>query len=293
MRILDGKATATALRQALRVEVENRLARGLRPPHLAAILVGTDPASETYVASKVAQCQEVGFGSTLVRLPEGVSEAELLAEIERLNETPEVDGILVQLPLPGHIEEAKVLERVLPEKDVDGFHPENMGKLAKGLPCLQPATPAGVLLLLAHYGIQTAGLHAVVVGRSHNVGLPISLLLGQNHTPGNCTVTLCHSKTRDLRLFTSQADLVVVAAGKQHLLSKADFKTGAVVVDVGIHRVVSSAHARGFYLTGDVNPAGLADHLGGFTPVPGGVGPMTIAALLQNTLKACQLRTTV
>ena len=284
---MDGRLVSGSIREELRRKTAERTAKGLRAPHLAAILVGNNGASETYVASKVKSCEEIGYRSTLLRLAEDVTEKELLSKIEALNADPEVDGILVQLPLPRHISEQKVIETVAVGKDVDGFHPESVGRMVQGLPTFFPATPYGILLLLEHYGIETKGRHAVVIGRSNIVGRPVSILLSRNAQPGNCTVTLCHSHTRGLKEICLQADIVVAALGIPEFLKADMVKEGAVVVDVGITRVPDPAKKSGFSIKGDVDFNEVAPKCSHVTPVPGGVGPMTIAALLMNTWKAC------
>jgi methylenetetrahydrofolate dehydrogenase (NADP+)/methenyltetrahydrofolate cyclohydrolase len=287
MQTMDGKHVSGTIREELRLKTAERTAKGLRAPHLAAILVGNNGASETYVASKVKSCEEIGYRSTLLRLAEDVTEKELLSRIEAFNADPDVDGILVQLPLPRHISEQKVIETVAVGKDVDGFHPESVGRMVQGLPTFFPATPYGILLLLEHYGIETKGRHAVVIGRSNIVGRPISILLSRNAQPGNCTVTVCHSHTRGLKEICLKADIVVAALGIPEFLKADMVKEGAVVVDVGITRVPDPSKKSGFSIKGDVDFEGVAPKCSHITPVPGGVGPMTIAALLMNTWKAC------
>ena len=290
MQLLDGKKAAQALKEELKQKTDALLQAGKRAPHLAAILVGNDGASETYVASKVKTCTEIGFESTLVRIPGDVSEDTLLQEIDRLNQEEGVDGILVQLPLPKHISEQKVIHHIEPTKDVDGFHPISVGNMVSGLPSFIPATPYGILLLLAHYNIETKGKHAVVIGRSHIVGTPMSILLSRNTYPGNCTVTLCHSATRNLKELCLQADIIVAALGKPEFVTADMVKPGAVVVDVGITRVQDATKKSGFTLKGDVKFDEVAPLCSSITPVPGGVGPMTIAGLLMNTFNAYKLR---
>ena len=287
MQQMDGRRVSEAIRLDLKGKTAERRAKGLKTPHLAAILVGGNGASETYVASKVRSCEEVGFLSTLLRLPGDVPEGELLAHIETLNADDDVDGILVQLPLPKHISEQKVIERIAVAKDVDGFHPESVGRMVQGLPTFLPATPYGILLLLEHYGIETRGRHAVVIGRSNIVGRPMSILLSRNGYPGNCTVTVCHSHTVGLKDICLQADIVVAALGTPGFLKGDMVKEGAVVVDVGITRVPDETKKSGFAIKGDVDFGEVAPRCSHITPVPGGVGPMTIAALLMNTWKAC------
>jgi methylenetetrahydrofolate dehydrogenase (NADP+)/methenyltetrahydrofolate cyclohydrolase len=290
MTLLDGKKTSDNIQQEIAEEVIKIKYRGDKIPHLAAILVGSDGASETYVSSKVKACERIGFGSTLIRLPEAVSEAELLSRIDELNENPEIDGFIVQLPLPKHIEEQKVIERISPEKDVDGFHPVNIGRMVLGLPGFLPATPAGIMQLLERYKVETSGKQCVVIGRSHIVGSPVSILLARNSNPGNCTVTLCHSKTRNLKELCQQADIIIAALGKAEFLTADMVKEGAVVVDVGITRVKSAETKSGWKLLGDVKFDEVAPKCSFITPVPGGVGPMTIASLLINTMQAAKKR---
>lgn len=288
MEILDGKKTSTEVKEELAVAVAARKEKGLKTPHLAAILVGEDGASLTYVNAKVKACEKVGFDSSLVRLGTETSEEELLAEIEKLNANPAIDGFIVQLPLPKHIDEQRVINAVSPEKDVDGFHPENYGRVALDLEAFIPATPNGILELIKRYNIETSGKHAVVVGRSHIVGAPMSILLGRNGYPGNCTVTLTHSRTKNLEEITKTADILVVALGKPEFITGEMVKEGAVIIDVGITRVVDESKKSGFRLLGDVEFNSAAEKASYITPVPGGVGPMTIASLMQNTLLACQ-----
>ena len=282
--ILDGKKLSQTIREELKAEVATCMAAGHRPPHLVAILVGNNPASETYVANKVKACAHVGYKSTELRYPDSLEESFLLRKLAALNADPEVDGILVQLPLPAHISATKVIETISPEKDVDGFHPINIGRMAKNLPAPLPATPAGILEILRRYGIQTTGLHAVVVGNSNIVGSPVSILLARDNAPGHCTVTTCHIHTKDLAHHTLQADILVVATGVVGLIKPDMVKSGAVVIDVGINRI-ADASGKGFRLVGDVDFEGVAPLCSHITPVPGGVGPMTIASLLQNTMQ--------
>lgn len=284
--LLDGKKVSEEIMVELTNQVNSLVANGHRPPHLAAILVGNDGASETYVASKVKACERIGFVSTMIRLPEDVSESQLLNEIEAINNNDEIDGLIVQLPLPKHINEQKITESVLPEKDVDGFHPVNVGKLVLGLPTFVSATPKGIMELLKRYNIETSGKHCVVLGRSNIVGTPMANLLSRNGNPGNCTVTLCHSRTKNLAEFTKTADILVVALGKAEFVTADMVKDGVVVIDVGITRVPDSTKPRGYVLKGDVDFGGIKEKASYITPVPGGVGKMTIAALLQNTLLA-------
>lgn len=287
MQILDGKIVSQAVKDALKEKTAQLNAQGKKTPHLAAVLVGNNGASETYVASKVKSCEEVGFKSTLVRLDTAVDEAGLIAAIEQLNNDADVDGILVQLPLPKQINEEKVINLIHPDKDVDGFHPMSVGKMVQGLPTFIPATPYGILLMLEHYQIETKGKHAVVIGRSNIVGRPISILLNRNAYPGNCTVTVCHSHTPNLKEICLQADIIVAALGKPQFLTADMVKENAVVIDVGITRVPDSTKKSGFAIKGDVDFASVAPKCSYITPVPGGVGLMTIAALLMNTYNAC------
>jgi len=288
MIVLDGKIAAQAIKDQIRSATEKIAASGKRAPHLAAILVGTNGASETYVASKVKNCQETGIQSTLIRLHDQISQSELLQEIEQLNQNPSIDGILVQLPLPKHISEAAVIQAIHPDKDVDGFHPISAGKLVQGLPTFIPATPYGILLMLEHFQLTTKGKHAVVIGRSNIVGRPMSILLSSNIPYGNCTVTLCHSHTPNLNEICQQGDIIVAALGKPEFVTAEMIKPGAIVIDVGITRVPDAAAKNGFRIKGDVHYASVAPLCEAITPVPGGVGLMTIAGLLKNTLQAYQ-----
>ncbi len=290
MLVLDGKIASAAVKASLLEQTTALKAAGKRTPHLAAILVGTNGASETYVASKVKNCEETGFGSSLYRFDETVSEADLLAQIEALNKDANVDGILVQLPLPKHIDDAKVIEAIDPKKDVDGFHPANVGRLVQGLNTFIPATPYGVMLMLEHFKIETKGKRAVVIGRSNIVGRPMSILLSAEHPQGNCTVTCCHRYTpkEDLIDICSKADIIVVAVGIPDFVDASMIKPGAVIIDVGITRVTDETAAKGFRIKGDVNYASAITVASAVTPVPGGVGLMTIAGLLKNTMKAYQ-----
>jgi len=290
MLVLDGKIASAAVKSSLLEQTTALKAAGKRTPHLAAILVGNNGASETYVASKVRNCEETGFGSSLFRFEETVSEAELLAQIEALNKNENVDGILVQLPLPKHIDDSKVIEAIDPKKDVDGFHPSNVGRLVQGLNTFIPATPYGVLLMFEHFKIETKGKRAVVIGRSNIVGRPMSILLSSDHPQGNCTVTCCHRYTpkEDLIDICSKADILVVAVGMPDFIDASMIKPGAVIIDVGITRVTDATAAKGFRIKGDVNYASAITVASAVTPVPGGVGLMTIAGLLKNTMKAYQ-----
>ena len=286
MQLLDGKLVSQAVKNTVREKTEALKKSGKKTPHLAAVLVGNNGASETYVASKVKSCEEVGFASTLVRLEENIDEAGLVAVIEKLNSDSDIDGILVQLPLPKQINEERIINLIHPEKDVDGFHPVSIGKMVLGLPTFIPATPYGILLMLAHYKIETSGKHAVVIGRSNIVGRPISILLNNNKYPGNCTVTVCHSRTKDLDAICRQADIIIAALGIPGFLKTEMVKEGAVVIDVGITRVPDASKRSGFSIKGDVDFDHVAPKCSYITPVPGGVGLMTIAALLMNTLNA-------
>jgi methylenetetrahydrofolate dehydrogenase (NADP+)/methenyltetrahydrofolate cyclohydrolase len=286
MQILDGKSCSEQIRQEIADQVSQLKSEGRRPPHLAAILVGDDGASETYVANKVKDCQQVGFESSLIRFDKSVSEDELLAKIAELNADEAVDGFIVQLPLPAHIDEHKVTVSIDPRKDVDGFCPENVGNLCLGLPTFVSATPNGIMELLARYDIETEGKHCVVLGRSNIVGTPMAILMSRNSKPGNSTVTLAHSRTAELKALCAEADILVAAIGKPEFVSADMVKPGAVVIDVGITRLADESRASGFRLVGDVQFDSVAEKAAWITPVPGGVGPMTRASLLQNTLKA-------
>ncbi len=287
MILLDGKKTSNEIKAELKEAVSQLKNENKKVPHLAAVLVGNDGASMTYVNSKVKACEFIGYDSTLVRLPEETSEKTLLAEIEKLNTNDAVDGFIVQLPLPKHIDEQKVLMAVNPDKDVDGFHPTNVGKMALELPAFLPATPHGILELLERYAIDTSGQHVVVIGRSHIVGRPMSILLSQKRKVGNATVTLTHSRTKDLAAVTREADIIIAALGIPEFLTADMIKEGAIVVDVGITRVNDDNTKRGYRLAGDVDFTSVAPKTSYITPVPGGVGPMTIAMLLKNTFQAC------
>jgi methylenetetrahydrofolate dehydrogenase (NADP+)/methenyltetrahydrofolate cyclohydrolase len=284
MTILDGKKTSNDIKEEIAVEVASLVAAGGKKPHLAAILVGNDGASETYVNAKVKACEKVGFESTLVRLEESITEEELLAEVEKINQHEDIDGLIVQLPLPKHIDEMKVTEAILPQKDVDGFHPANVGRMALNLPTFLPATPAGIIEILERYEVETSGKHCVVIGRSHIVGSPMSILMARNSYPGNATVTLTHSRTQNLKEICRTADILIVALGKPEFVTADMVKEGACVVDVGITRVKSDKTKSGWKLKGDVAYDEVAEKCSFITPVPGGVGPMTIAMLLKNTL---------
>jgi len=287
MQILDGKKASQAIKDQLKLDVAQLAVEGKKVPHLAAILVGNNGASETYVSAKVKACEEVGFKSTLIRFEDSISEAKLLEKIEELNTDIDVDGILVQLPLPKHISDEKVINTIHPDKDVDGFHPENVGKMVQGLPTYVSATPYGIMLLLEHYKIETKGKHAVVVGRSNIVGRPMSILLSSNSHYGNFTVTICHSHTKNLKELCLQADIIVAALGRAEFVTADMVKDGAVIIDVGITRVADPSKKSGFKLKGDVQYETVSPKCSWITPVPGGVGPMTIGALMKNTFLAC------
>lgn len=290
MKILDGQLVSQATKDELKSKVAELKKAGKKAPHLAAILVGNNGASETYVGSKVRTCEEIGYGSTLIRMEDTISEQQLLDKIIELNKNSDIDGILVQLPLPKGISEQKIIDTIDPSKDVDGFSSVNVGRMVQGLPTFVPATPYGIMLLLEYYRIDTKGLNAVVIGRSNIVGRPISILLSNATNPGNCTVTVCHSQTRNLKEITRKADLIVAALGKPEFLKADMVKEGAIVVDVGISRVPDATKKRGYALKGDVDYAEVAPKCSYITPVPGGVGPMTIAALMKNTFNACTRR---
>ncbi|HWD88442.1 MAG TPA: tetrahydrofolate dehydrogenase/cyclohydrolase catalytic domain-containing protein [Mucilaginibacter sp.] len=284
MQLLDGKYVSEKLKVEIAQEAAKILERTGRKPHLVAVLVGHDGGSETYVASKMKNCEKVGFKSTLVRYEDSVSEEELLAKVADLNADPDIDGIIVQLPLPKHIDPEKVTEKIDHRKDVDGFHPINLGRMQRNLPSFIPATPFGITLMLKEYNIDTVGKHCVVVGRSNIVGSPISILMARNTYPGNCTVTLCHSRTPDIKSMTLQADILIVAIGKKNFITADMVKEGAVIVDVGMNREVSTVTKSGYKLYGDVDFENVAPKSSWITPVPGGVGLMTIVGLLKNTL---------
>lgn len=290
MQLIDGKQTATDIKKEIRQEVERLIAAGHRAPSLAGVLVGHDGGSETYMANKVKSCAECGFSSRLIRFEDDITEEQLLAEVDKLNKDPEIDGFIVQLPLPRHIDEQKIIEAIDPEKDVDGFHPVNVGKLSIGLDCFKSATPAGIVELLRRYQIPTSGRHCVVIGRSNIVGKPVATLLMQKGEPGDCTVTVCHSRTKNLNEICAQADIVIAALGKPGFVTEDMVKPGAVVIDVGTTRVPDSTRKSGFRLSGDVDFEQVAPKCSFITPVPGGVGPMTICSLMLNTLKAFKNR---
>jgi methylenetetrahydrofolate dehydrogenase (NADP+)/methenyltetrahydrofolate cyclohydrolase len=288
MEIIDGKKVSEDIYSALKSEVDSIKAAGGKVPHLAAVLVGNNPASQTYVAAKVKACEQVGYGSTLIKLDADTTEDVLLKTIHELNNNADIEGFIVQLPLPAHIDENKITQAIAPNKDVDGFHPTNLGRMVLNLPAYLPATPFGIVKLLEAYQIPTLGKHCVVIGRSHIVGSPMSILLARNSNPGNCTVTLCHSRSADLSHHTRQADIIILAIGKPYFLKKEMIKEGAVVIDVGISRVESTTTKSGFKLAGDADYEDIAEKCSYITPVPGGVGPMTIASLMYNTLLACR-----
>jgi len=290
MVLLDGKKTSQDIQLEIAEKVQQLKAEGKKTPHLAAILVGGDGASLTYVNAKVKACEKVGFDSTLVHMDDSTSEEELLNKIEELNNDDTIDGFIVQLPLPKHIDETKVTLAVSPTKDVDGFHPESIGKMCLNLPTFLPATPNGILEMLKRYNIETSGKHCVVIGRSHIVGSPMSILMARNGNPGNATVTLTHSRTKNLKEVCSSADILIAAVGKPLFVTADMVKPGAVVVDVGIHRVEDASKKSGFKLLGDVDFENVADKCSHISPVPGGVGPMTIASLMMNTLAAIELK---
>ena len=286
MTILNGKELSQTIKKEIAVKVKEIKNNGYKTPHLAAILVGNDGASETYVASKVKSCNEVGFKSSLIRFDADITEQELLAEINILNNDDEIDGFIVQLPLPKHINEQKIVQTINPEKDVDGFHPVNVGKMVKSLPTFLPATPFGIMTLLERYKVDTKGKHCVVIGRSDIVGTPMSILMSRKNNPGNCTVTLCHSATVNLKAETLRADIIIAALGSPEFLTADMVKDGAVIIDVGITRVKDETKKSGFALKGDVKFDEVSKKASFITPVPGGVGPMTVVSLLQNTLLA-------
>ncbi|MBL7916820.1 MAG: bifunctional methylenetetrahydrofolate dehydrogenase/methenyltetrahydrofolate cyclohydrolase FolD [Bacteroidia bacterium] len=288
MELIDGKKISLELQSEIAAEVKAMLAKGLKQPHLAAVLVGNDGGSETYVAAKIKACENVGFKSTLIRHDSNVSEAELLATVSKLNSDKDIDGYIVQLPLPKHISEQKIIEAVDPAKDVDGFQPINVGRMVLNLPTYISATPNGIMELIKRYKIETTGKHCVVIGRSNIVGSPMSILMAKNNLFANCTVTICHSKTKDIKSFTKQADIIICALGKPEFLTAEMVKEGAVVIDVGTTRVASTETKSGFKLKGDVKFDEVAPKCSYITPVPGGVGPMTIASLLMNTLLAAK-----
>ena len=286
--ILDGKTTSNQIKEELSVQVKGIKEAGKRPPHLAAVLVGNDGASLTYVGSKVRSCERIGYDSTLIKLEDNISQDALLETIEKLNNNPLLDGFIVQLPLPKHIDEEVVLHAINPNKDVDGFHPTNFGRMALGMETFIPATPFGIMELLKRYKLDISGKHAVVIGRSHIVGRPMSILLSEKGNPGNATVTLTHSRTQNLAAITKEADIVVSALGVPNFLTADMVKDGAIIIDVGITRVPDANHPKGYIIVGDVHYDAVKEKASHITPVPGGVGPMTIAMLLQNTMLAYQ-----
>ena len=288
MKILDGKATSDKIKNEIAQQVKDIVAKGGKRPHLAAILVGTDGASQTYVGHKERACAQVGFKSTLLRFPAEISQEELLKRIAEINVNDDIDGLIVQLPLPEHIDEDAVINAIDPKKDVDGFHPENVGRMMLGLPTFLPATPYGILRLLSEYGIQTKGKHCVIIGRSNIVGRPLANLLSLKDEPGDCTVTICHSRTQNIEYFTKQADIIIAALGAPGFLKGGMVREGAVIVDVGITRIPDSTKKAGYRLAGDVDFETVAPKASFITPVPGGVGPMTIVSLMVNTLKAAE-----
>ena len=290
MQILDGKKTSEDIKNEIAAVVQKMKADGQKVPHLAAVIVGNNGASLTYVGSKVKSCQQIGFDSTLVALPETITESELLAKIKELNEDDDLDGYIVQLPLPKHIEEQKILMAIDPDKDVDGFHPANFGKMALEMDTFLPATPYGIMELLERYKVETAGKHTVVIGRSHIVGRPMSILMSRKGNPGDSTVTLTHSRTKNIEEFTKKADIIITALGVPNYLKADMVKDGVVVIDVGITRVDDATNPKGYKITGDVDFDGVSKKSSFITPVPGGVGPMTIAMLLKNTLLAREMR---
>ncbi|MGC4057559.1 MAG: bifunctional 5,10-methylenetetrahydrofolate dehydrogenase/5,10-methenyltetrahydrofolate cyclohydrolase [Chitinophagaceae bacterium] len=290
MQILDGLAVSQHIKEQIKLEVAALKNKGGKTPHLAAILVGNNPASEAYVGNKVRTCEELGFGSTLLRFDSDISEFVLLNEVQKLNDNPDIDGILVQLPLPKHISENAIINAIHPGKDVDGFHPISQGKMVLGQDTFLPATPYGIMLMLEYYNLDLAGKHCVVIGRSNIVGTPMSILLSRNTRPGNATVTLAHSRTRDLKSLTLQADVIVAAIGKPGFLTGDMVKEGAIVIDVGINRIDDPSRKSGSRLVGDVDFDSVAPKCSYITPVPKGVGPMTICGLMKNTLKSAQVR---
>ncbi|NJB85325.1 methylenetetrahydrofolate dehydrogenase (NADP+)/methenyltetrahydrofolate cyclohydrolase [Lewinella marina] len=290
MQVLDGKALAQTIKEELKAEVDAIRQAGGKIPHLAAVLVGDDPASQVYVRNKVRSCEEVGFRSTLIRRPATITQEELLSVVEELNADPDVDGFIVQLPLPGHLDEEAINLAIHPRKDVDGFTPVNVGRMTLGLEAYLPATPNGIMVLLERYGIETSGKEVVVLGRSNIVGTPMTILLSRKSNPGNATVTLCHSRTKDLAEHCRRADILVAAIGIPEMVTADMVKEGAVIVDVGINRVEDASRKRGYRLAGDVNYDDVKGKVSAITPVPGGVGPMTIVSLMMNTLKASKVK---
>lgn len=287
MNLIDGKSIAAAVKTEIANEVRKMLDLGQRAPHLAAILVGNDPASETYIASKERACKEVGFISSVYKLSENITEQELMKTLDFINNDEEIDGYIVQLPLPNHIDTEKIIYAINPKKDADCFHPQNIGRMITNMPCYLPATPAGIMTLIEHSNIETEGKHCVVLGRSNIVGTPISILLSRNNKKANCTVTLCHSRTKNLKEICLSADILIAAIGKREFVTADMVKEGAVVIDVGIHRIPDNSE-KGYRIVGDVHFEEVASKCSHITPVPGGVGPMTIVSLLNNTLKAAK-----
>lgn len=288
MVILDGKATSEKIKLEIAQMVKDKVAAGGKRPHLAAILVGNDGASQTYVGNKERACAQVGFNSTLHRFPAEITQVELIRKIDEINRNDDVDGLIVQLPLPGHIDEDAVINAIDPSKDVDGFHPVNVGKMTLGLPTFLPATPYGILRLLDEYGIETSGKHCVIIGRSNIVGRPLANLMSLKDNPGDCTVTICHSRTKNIELYTKQADIIIAALGSPGFLKGDMVREGSVIVDVGITRISDPSKKSGYRLEGDVDFESVAPKASYITPVPGGVGPMTIVSLMVNTLKAAE-----
>ncbi len=288
MELIDGKKISLHLQEEIAADVKQFVAKGGKVPHLAAVLIGEDPASQAYVGSKVKTCEKVGFKSTLVKFPSSISEQELLNKLDELNNDKDIDGYIVQLPLPKHINEHKIIEAVKPSKDVDGFHPINVGRLVLDLPTYVSATPYGITLLLERYNIETSGKNCVVIGRSHIVGSPMSILMAKNSKFANCTVTLCHSRTKDLKAHCLNADIIIAAIGRPNFVTADMVKQGCVIIDVGINRVDDASLPKGYKLVGDVDFDNCAPKCSYITPVPGGVGPMTIASLLKNTLLAAK-----
>ena len=290
MKIIDGKSVSNLIKDEIKKEVDNIISKGHRPPHLAAVLVGEDGASLTYVGSKVRSCQRVGFNSTLIKLSDDILESKLLDKIHELNKNDDIDGFIVQLPLPKHINEEKVLLAIDPNKDVDGFHPTNFGKMALNMKTFIPATPYGIMELLKRYDIDTVGKHTVVIGRSHIVGRPISILMNSKGNPGDSTVTVVHSRTRNIEEFTKNADIIITALGIPDFLNSNMINEGVVIIDVGITRVKDDNHPKGYVIKGDVDFESVKSKASYITPVPGGVGPMTIAMLLKNTLQSREFK---
>ncbi len=293
MQILDGKTLSVTLQREMNEQVDKWLAQGKRAPHLAAIIVGSNPASKVYVGHKIKACERVGISSSLIEEPDDISEEALIASIEKLNQDPAIDGFIIQLPLPRHIDPQKIIMAVDPSKDVDGFHPSNMGKMALGLDTFIPATPYGIMLMLERYRITTSGKKVVVVGRSNIVGTPMSILLSRNHPFGNATVTLTHSRTQALKQHLLDADIIVAAIGRAKFITEDMVKPETIIIDVGINRIQDASRKSGFRLVGDVDFDAVSEKCSFITPVPGGVGPLTVAALLKNTLKAYEQNTSV